>query len=61
MAEQRGIFSLLGLDRAQVERLRSVHGIYAVAGGRVNVAGMRVEDADRVAAALLDVAGAPAG
>ena len=61
VAEQRGIFSLLGLDRAQVERLRSVHGIYAVAGGRVNVAGMRVEDADRVAAALLDVAGAPAG
>jgi len=61
VAEQRGIFSLLGLDRAQVDRLREVHGVYAVAGGRINVAGMRAEDADRVAAALLDVAGAPAG
>ncbi|SFH65926.1 aromatic amino acid transaminase [Albimonas pacifica] len=61
IAEQRGIFSLLGLDRAQVDRLREVHGVYAVAGGRVNVAGMRIGDADRVAAALLDVAGSPAG
>jgi aspartate aminotransferase len=40
IAKQRGMFSFSGLDKAQVERLKSEFAIYAVGSGRINVAGM---------------------
>ena len=55
MGDLRGMFSLLGLSAPQVDRLREDFGIYVVAGGRINVAGMNAAQADRVAEALLAV------
>jgi aromatic-amino-acid transaminase len=40
VARHRGMFSLLGLTPAQVERLRAEHGVYAVGDSRINVAGL---------------------
>lgn len=56
IANHRGMFSLLVLNDQQVESLRNDHGIYAVAGGRINVAGMK--DGDQIgqfADALVEV------
>ena len=55
VGDLRGMFSLLGLSAPQVDRLREDFGIYVVAGGRINVAGMNAAQADRVAEALLAV------
>jgi aromatic-amino-acid transaminase len=40
VARHRGMFSLLGIDEAQVERIRAEHGIYMVSDSRINVAGL---------------------
>jgi aspartate aminotransferase/aromatic-amino-acid transaminase len=40
IARQRGMFSFSGLDKAQVERLKTEFAIYAVGSGRISVAGM---------------------
>lgn len=53
--DQKGMFSLLGLTAAQVDRLRDEHAIFALGPGRINVAGMPHDQADRVAEALLSV------
>jgi aspartate/tyrosine/aromatic aminotransferase len=55
VGDQRGMFSLLGLDEAQVNELRTSHAIYVVPGGRINVAGLPRRHVDRVAEALLSV------
>ena len=39
----RGMFSLLVLGDEEVDRLRNDHAIYAVAGGRINIAGLKDE------------------
>jgi aspartate aminotransferase len=39
IADQRGMFALLGLSTAQVDRLREEHAVYVVGAGRINVAG----------------------
>ena len=44
IARHRGMFSLLVLDDEQVDRLRNEFGVYAVAGGRINIAGLKDED-----------------
>ncbi len=41
IADHRGMFSLLVLDQGQTERLIKEFGIYSVAGGRINIAGLR--------------------
>ena len=41
---QNGMFSFSGLTKEQVERLRSEFGIYAVSSGRINVAGLTLEN-----------------
>jgi aspartate aminotransferase len=40
IADQRGMFALLGLDPHQVSRLREEHAVYTVGHGRINVAGL---------------------
>jgi aromatic-amino-acid transaminase len=52
---QRGMFSYTGLSAAQVERLRSEFGIYAVASGRICVAALNSGNIDYVLDAMAAV------
>lgn len=54
IAEQNGMFSLLPLGRAAIERIRADHGVYMAASGRINVAGFAEGDAERFAAMIAD-------
>jgi aspartate aminotransferase len=49
---QRGMFSLLGVSPAAVERLREQHHIYMLGDSRMNVAGIMPHNAAYVAAAV---------
>ena len=40
LTRQRGMFSVLGLARDQIARLRTEHGVYLVEDGRANLAGL---------------------
>ncbi len=55
LADQRGMFSLLGGDAAQIARLREEFGVYVVGGGRLNMAGLTFESIPRVARAIAQV------
>jgi aromatic-amino-acid transaminase len=55
LLHQRGMFSYTGLTVAQVERLRSEYGIYAVSSGRICVAALNSRNVDYVADALATV------
>ena len=56
IAAHRGMFSLLGLENAVVERLKAENGIYMIGDSRINVAGIpedRIGDlADSLLAAI---------
>jgi aromatic-amino-acid transaminase len=52
---QRGMFSYSGLSSAQVDRLRTEFGIYAVGTGRICVAALNDGNLDRVAEAIAQV------
>jgi aromatic-amino-acid transaminase len=54
LAEHRGMFSRLGVDPAQVELLRSKHGIYMIGDSRVNIAGLNKHSVPKLAQALID-------
>ena len=41
ITDHRGMFSLLVLSDEQVESLRNDYAVYAVAGGRINIAGIK--------------------
>jgi aspartate aminotransferase len=55
LARHRGMFSRLGLDPEQVERLRVEHGVYMVGDSRINVAGLPEDRLDLLAAAIVSV------
>ncbi|MFT4726239.1 MAG: aspartate aminotransferase [Granulosicoccus sp.] len=55
LTEHRGMFSLLPLTNAVIDRLREKHAIYLVQGGRINVAGLQISQIDRVAEAIAEV------
>lgn len=56
ITRQRGMFSLLPLGKARTDILREQHGIYAVGGGRINLAGLHSEqDCAAVARAVASV------
>ena len=55
IVKQRGLFSYTGLTPAQVERLKSEFGIYAVSSGRICVAALSPRNIDHVADALAAV------
>ena len=55
VARHRGMFSRLGLDPAQVARLRSDHGVYMMGDSRVNIAGLPATGLDPLAAAIAAV------
>ena len=52
---QRGMFSYTGLTAAQVERLRTEFGIYAVSTGRICLAALNSKNIDSVARAIAAV------
>jgi aromatic-amino-acid transaminase len=52
IGRQRGMFAMLPLDTHQVTALRDGHAIYMPANGRINIAGLTVENIPRLAAAL---------
>ena len=52
---QRGMFSFLGIDPAQVKALREEHAIYMVDSSRINVAGASRENVDRLCDAVMAV------
>ena len=55
VTRQRGMFSYTGLTAAQVERLRSEYGIYAVSTGRICLAALNTKNIDYVANAIAAV------
>jgi aromatic-amino-acid transaminase len=52
---QRGLFSYTGMTAAQVERLRSEFGIYAVSTGRICVAALNSRNMDYVCSSIASV------
>ena len=52
LRSQRGMFALLGLTSGQVARLRDEFAVYAVTGGRINVAGLTPAGFPRLVEAL---------
>jgi aspartate/tyrosine/aromatic aminotransferase len=52
---QNGMFSMLPLTPEQVLELRKSHAIYMADSGRFNICGMRDDDVDRFASAVLEV------
>ena len=55
VAQQRGMFSYSGLTAAQVERLKSEFGIYAVGTGRICVAALNQRNLPAVTQAIAQV------
>ena len=55
LADQRGMFSLLGGSDEQIARLREEFGVYVVGGGRLNMAGLTDESIPRVAKAIATI------
>jgi aspartate/tyrosine/aromatic aminotransferase len=52
LMRHRGMFSLLPLSEAALLELRERHHVYALTDGRVNVAGISVDNVERVADAV---------
>jgi aspartate aminotransferase len=55
IARQKGMFSFSGLDKSQVERLKSEHAVYIVGSGRINVAGVTPDRLDTLCKAIVSV------
>ena len=55
VAEHRGMFSRLGLTPAQVETLRTAHGVYMVGDSRLNIAGLNRTTVPVLARAVAEV------
>ncbi|QLR41416.1 aromatic amino acid transaminase [Enterobacter sp. RHBSTW-00994] len=55
LLKQRGMFSYTGFSPAQVDRLRDEFGVYLIASGRMCVAGLNVNNVQRVAKAFAAV------
>lgn len=55
IVRQKGMFSLIGTSDHGIEQLRDDHAVYLVGGGRINIAGLRDQQIDRLAAALIAV------
>lgn len=51
---QRGMFSYSGLDRKQVEELRSRFGIYLLDSGRINLAALNERNLSGVTTAIAE-------
>jgi len=55
LLRQNGMFSFSGLNKMQVDQLRSKHSIYIVGSGRINVAGMSEARMEQLCEAVANV------
>jgi aromatic-amino-acid transaminase len=55
ITRQKGMFSYSGLNKPQMERLRSEFGVYGVDSGRICVAALNAKNIDAVASAIATV------
>lgn len=53
IADHRGMFSLLGIPREQVARMREEKAVYAVGDSRINIAGLNAETIETLVDALV--------
>ena len=52
---QYGMFSFLGINKEQIQRLRDEYSIYLVGSSRVNVAGISKSNLDYLVSAIVSV------
>ena len=57
LGTQNGLFSMLPVSKDQVKALREEHGIYMAGSGRINIAGLTMDNIDKFIAAVADVTG----
>jgi aromatic-amino-acid transaminase len=57
LGHQNGLFSMLPVTKEQVVELREKHAIYMAGSGRINVAGLTMDNIDKFIAAIADVTG----
>jgi aspartate/tyrosine/aromatic aminotransferase len=50
-----GMFCFLGVNEAQVERLKTEYGVYMVGSSRINVAGITADNVDYLATSIASV------
>lgn len=55
ITRQHGMFSFLGINKEQIERLRNDYSIYMVGSSRVSIAGLNHSNIDYFAKAMADV------
>ena len=55
LAEQAGMFSLIGLTKDEILRLKDEKAIYIVDDGRINIAGLRSQDISKFAGAVREI------
>lgn len=55
MGAQNGLFSIVPLSPEQVLAMREKHGVYMAGSGRINVAGLTMDNIDQFIAAVADV------
>lgn len=55
ITKQIGMFSFLGLEKIEVEKLRSDYHIYCTDDSRISIAGINPENVEYVAGAIIDV------
>ena len=57
LATQNGLFSVLPISKEQVVQLREEHGIYMAGSGRINIAGLTMDNIDKFIGAIAEVTG----
>jgi len=55
ITEQNGMFSFLGIDKAQVQRLQDEHSIYIVGSSRISLAGISPDNVDYLTQSIAKV------
>ena len=57
LGEQNGLFAMLPVTKEQVLALREEHGIYMAGSGRINIAGLTMDNIDKFIGAIAEVTG----
>ncbi|MEM7781367.1 MAG: aromatic amino acid transaminase [Pseudomonadota bacterium] len=55
LGTQNGLFAVLPVSKEEVVALREQHGIYMAGSGRINVAGLTMDNIDKFIAAIADI------
>ena len=55
LGAQSGLFSIVPLTGEQILAMREKHGVYMAGSGRINVAGLTMNNIDQFIAAVADV------